>query len=281
MPVRGVVFAVSPLLVVAGLATGAGPAQAQTTTITVEVPVRSEAGVSTGVTLASGDRVTVTASGAAQTNPAFPVTGPDGLYPDGGSGPCPWGDIPCLAPTRASALIGKVGAAAWTYVGTGPTAMTGVGAVWLAYNDAPGYFGDNSGGYTAVLTVRRATAGGDVPADPTAGPGAPTCTDSALRKPIKRRGVTKVRQGRVVKLRFGCDDRSLRPKLRVERASSMLAARGTFRDRRGVYRYRLRTQKLKLGRYRLNIDLGNGVTITARIKVRPAPPLTHLDRPSG
>ena len=267
--VRAVGLAVAPMLVVAGLATGAGPAQAQATTITVEVPAGSETGVATGVTLASGDRVAITARGVAQTNPAFPVTGPDGLYPDGGSGPCPFGEFPCLAQTRASALIGKVGDGLWTYVGNGPTVLTGVGAVLLAYNDAPGFFGDNSGGYTAVLTVRRAKVGAEGAGDPSAGPAVPACSDTTLRKPVKRRGVTKVRKGRVVKLRFGCEDSSLRPKLRVHSASSMLAARGTFRDRKGVYRYKLRTKKLKPRKYRLQVDLGNGVTITAKLKVRP------------
>lgn len=261
-------FSVAPLLVAAGLVGSAGPAQAQTTTVSVEVPANSETGV-LAVTLASGDRVTVTASGVAQTNPGFPVTGPDGLYPDGGSGPCPFGEFPCLAPTRASALIGRVGTGEWTYVGNGPTVLTGTGDVRLAYNDAPGFFGDNSGGYAAVLTVRRAAAGGPAPEGTTAGPGTPTCSDSTLRKPIKRRGVTKVRKGRVVKLRFRCDDTSLRPKLRVQKASSMVTAGGTFRDRKGVYRHKLRTKKLKVGRYRLRVELGNGVTITARIKVRP------------
>ena len=270
MLVRAMGLALAPLLVATGLTAGAGPAQGQVTTITVVVPAGAEAGVPTGVTLAAGDRVAITASGVAQTNPEFPVTGPDGLYPDGNSGPCPFGEFPCLAETRASALVGRVGAGQWTYVGSGPTVLTGVGDVWLAYNDAPGFFGDNSGRYEAVLTVRRAEVGAISIGDPVAGPVAPTCADTRLRKPIKRRGVTKVRKGRVVKLRFSCDDASLQPMLRVRAASSStFRKRGTFADRDGVYRHRLRTRKLKVGKYHLKVDLGNTVSINATIKVRP------------
>ena len=76
------------------LAVGLGtPAQADDdddtevagTTTTVEVPAGAESGVPTGITLASGDSVSITATGIARTNPGHPTTDPDGMWPGGGS----------------------------------------------------------------------------------------------------------------------------------------------------------------------------------------------------
>jgi hypothetical protein len=258
------------------LAVGLGsPAQADTDDdaqpagTTVEVPAGAETGVPTGITLASGDSVTITATGTAQTNPNHPTTDPDGVWPSGGSASCIGIPETCLAQTTASALVGRVGNGDWTLVGSGPTTLTGVGTVWLAYNDAIGFFGDNSGGYTAVLEVTRAGA---------------ACADSAVRPPIRTDGSSVFRAGHVIPVRFLCAERGLRPTMTRQLVSATGDPLGpevavkawwgstfrhhSWRGRYGQYVYLMPTRGLAAGTYRLGIDLGNGAVIPAQISLR-------------
>ncbi len=238
-------------------------------TTTVEVPAGAETGVPTGITLASGDSVSITATGVAQTNPGHPTTDPDGLWPGGGSASCIGIPETCLAQTTASALVGRVGDGDWTLVGSGPTTLTGVGAVWLAYNDAIGFFGDNSGAYTAVLDVTRAGA---------------ACASSTVRPPIRADGSSVFRAGHVIPVRFLCTDRGLRPTMTRQLVSATGDPLGpevavkawwgstfryhSFRGRFGQYIYLMPTRGLSAGTYKLRIDLGNGAVIPAQITLR-------------
>lgn len=95
-------------------------------------------------TLLPGQAVTVTATGAAKTNPALPPTGPNG------DGPC---NAYCLAPNLpAYALVGQVDSGQAQFLGAGPTTVTGSGPLYLAYNDRVYY--DNSGGYQVTITYK-------------------------------------------------------------------------------------------------------------------------------
>ena len=95
----------------------------------------------TGLTLSAGLPVTITGSGTA--NRGSGDTGPDGIA---GSS-CP--DY-CAGPRLpVASLIGRIGAGLPFLVGVGPTTVTGVGTLYLAFND--GWYQDNRGSYTATI----------------------------------------------------------------------------------------------------------------------------------
>ncbi len=250
---------------VATLALVAGPAWGESTVVTVSAG--AESGVSAGVTLSSGDTVTITASGTARTVDWQPPTDPDGRWPDGGSASCVGIAEVCLAQTAASALVGKVGNGEWTLIGKGPTELTGLGPLWLAYNDAIGYFGDNSGSYLATLNVTRA---------------ADDCSKSVIGRPLAADGSSAFKLGSTIPLKFACSNGSLTPALSVQRASGGTSAvldkhsgknakaGSEFRydPTAGQYIHNLSTKGLTEGRYVLRVTLGHGAALEARITLR-------------
>jgi len=264
-PLRWV--ALTTAVAIATLAGAAVPAQADVMSITV--PAASETGVFTGISLGTGDSVSITATGVAQTASWQQTTDPDGLWPGGGSASCVGIPETCLAQTTASALVGRVGDGEWTLVGSGPTVLTGVGQVWLAYNDAIGFFGDNSGSYTATLDVTRAV---------------PPCSTSTVRQPVNADGSSIFKLGSTVPVKFLCDRGDLNAKLVVQKISSTLlsgatleaevlaASDSTFRydASSGQYIYNLSTKGLTTGTYRLKISFGSVTTpvIEAQLALR-------------
>ncbi|MFN0089591.1 MAG: hypothetical protein ACKVWR_04865 [Acidimicrobiales bacterium] len=100
-----------------------------------------------GVSLVSGQQVTVRATGSIDidvTNPPSPHISPD----PNGIGAC---DASCLLPGAPfGALVARVGGGAWQMVGAGPVKLSGVGEVQFAINDST--YSDNGGEYTVTMS---------------------------------------------------------------------------------------------------------------------------------
>jgi hypothetical protein len=104
-------------------------------------------GVDTGLVLEPGQRVKVTATGVFCPGTGF-CADPEGS-PLGNSYDQTWGGF-TLPGAPAYGLIGRVGEGPWVHVGTGPTTLTGAGALVFAVNDD--LYPDNTGGFTATVT---------------------------------------------------------------------------------------------------------------------------------
>lgn len=123
-----------------------------TTTVTVTPSPASET-TNTGVTMTASDSGTVTATGswaAASGGPYGTAHGPNGSA----AVTDPF-TAACLRDPAApvGALISSLdGGATWSFVGEGPTVISGAGTLLLAQNDCPGYYGDNYGSVTATIT---------------------------------------------------------------------------------------------------------------------------------
>ena len=134
-------------LVLATQATGARPAPITTSYVVGSLTIP---GVSTGLVLADGQQVKVTATGSM----------------------CPWGDVNpyCVGPdgdatwattdswyggyllpgAPAWGLVGRVGNGPWVHVGSGPTMLSGTGEVEFAVNDD--LFPDNTNNFVVNVT---------------------------------------------------------------------------------------------------------------------------------
>jgi hypothetical protein len=127
----------------------AGTVSVTTATSVYAVNGLTVPGIDTGRVLDAGSSVTVIASG--------------GLCPWGDGGACygPDGTLALdtieggwvLPGAPAAGLVGRVGDGPWVQVGSGPTTLTGTGSLVFAVNDRYGYFWDNTGGFTATVTV--------------------------------------------------------------------------------------------------------------------------------
>ncbi len=133
----------------------AGPATANaapiTKTVTVDAKTAGANGVffDTGIDLPKGATASVTATGTATYDPSQPLTGPNGFVGNG----CGVPQSPCAAAgVDYGALVGKVGTAAATKLGAGPTTVTGPGRLQLAYNDNLNGFSNNSGSFQVSVT---------------------------------------------------------------------------------------------------------------------------------
>ena len=125
-------------------AAGTGPQSALSTavaparfTVPALISDPGTAGYDTG--FAVDNSVTLTATGS-WCDGAGSCFGPDGntsLPPSGGY----------LEPTaRPAALVGRIGSSGpWTEIGSGPQTLNGTGELFLAMNDQPGSYSDNSG----------------------------------------------------------------------------------------------------------------------------------------
>lgn len=103
----------------------------------------------TGVTVAAGDRVGITASGQVYIDPSFPV-GPDGDQActpsvDHPGGPFPAVNLPCWS------LVGRIGDGTPFEIGTSILVVASAGRVYLGVNDDN--FTDNSGNWTARIKL--------------------------------------------------------------------------------------------------------------------------------
>jgi hypothetical protein len=136
---------VAVVLVFAAPGTTAGPT---TVSNVYTVGGGSVPGVTTGLVLEPGMTVTVTATGA--------VCPFGNSYCPGPNGNTAWntttsayGGFP-LPGAPAWGLVGRVGGGPWVQVGSGPTTLSGTGALVFAVNDD--LLGDNSGSFTVTVS---------------------------------------------------------------------------------------------------------------------------------
>ena len=152
------------------------PAAAAVITATVTVPASSASGVSSTVTVHTGDTVTITASGSAGYGAegaapcvGYPVTAPDGSRTLGGTNCGPKDDPNAtLSGAAIGLLIGRIGTGAWFGVGSSDTfTPDATGTLTLAYNDS--IYTDNTGSYSATVKDTILGGGGPPPHCPPGG----------------------------------------------------------------------------------------------------------------
>ena len=142
-----------PLLVLCALlAMVALPPLASAASPAVTISVPAIAGwVDSGIALSPGTHVTVTASGIGDCDGLTCPVDPNGIDPSTGTG---YGDATpgFVAPGLPRfSLVARVGSGSPVFVGRGPTAISGIGELYLAFND--NYYPDDTGGFTATATV--------------------------------------------------------------------------------------------------------------------------------
>jgi hypothetical protein len=107
-------------------------------------------GVSTGLVLEAGQKVSVTATGAMCP---WGVALDYCVGPDGNASwetTDSWYGGYLLPGAPAWGLVGRVGSGPWVHVGSGPTTLTGTGELEFAVNDD--LFPDNTGAFVATVT---------------------------------------------------------------------------------------------------------------------------------
>jgi hypothetical protein len=132
---------------------------------TVYVPAAMDApGIDSGVDVLAGQQVMITASGVASygidsdcgVSLGLAETDPSGLrYLNGGV--CPAKIDPSAASPSApiGALLARIGAGPWLLIGhSNVLTVASAGRVFLLYNDVPGQYANNGGGYMVSILVR-------------------------------------------------------------------------------------------------------------------------------
>ncbi|MCW2967853.1 MAG: putative internalin, partial [Solirubrobacteraceae bacterium] len=113
-------------------------------------------GADTGIAVDASHPLTVSAAGT-----WYPCGG-CAIGPDGGS---TWSANTLASYAPGASLVAKVGSGPWFEIGSGPTSVTGTGELYLAMNDYPGGFGDNSGSLLVTIAPTTMTASiGSAPA---------------------------------------------------------------------------------------------------------------------
>jgi hypothetical protein len=143
---------IAPAVVAIALAAAAQAGAAGPTTVSAAYTVGglTVPGVSTGLVLRPGQIVTVTATGGVCPYGNSYCPGPDGNAAIDTTGTS-FGGFP-LPGAPAWGLVGRVGSGSWVQVGTGPTTLSGTGALVFAVNDD--LLVDNTGSF--AVTVRWA-----------------------------------------------------------------------------------------------------------------------------
>jgi len=138
-----VFFAVAMTAGVVETMAAATPAGAATVIVSA-----SSLSTDSGVSLASGQTATVTASGSWNVDPNQSATGPEGL-----GTPCAGN---CLAPGLSyQSLLGSLdGGGSWFEIGLGVT-VTGPGELLLAADDGPCCYADNTGSVNVTITPEQ------------------------------------------------------------------------------------------------------------------------------
>ncbi len=161
-------YAASVPLALGALLFGAATASAAPVTAQFDVQAAVEGFQDSGVVATAAGTTTITATGTAffADDPRTTTT-PDGAY-----GLC--GDSCVLPDQQIGALVVTVGDGAPTFVGSGPTVVTGVGAVRFAYNDAAGAgsYADNTGSYAVTIAYDNG-----ITPEPQPEPEQPDCLD--------------------------------------------------------------------------------------------------------
>jgi hypothetical protein len=123
-------------------------AQSTAATVSTDYTVGSTAvpGVDTGLVL-DGDGVTVTATGSVCPSNNLACVGPDG-NPAIDTTQSSFGGF-LLPGAPAWGLVGRVGSGPWVHVGSGPTALSGTGALQFAVNDD--LYSDNRGSFLVTV----------------------------------------------------------------------------------------------------------------------------------
>ena len=134
------------ILASAMLAAASGSAAA---TYAYVVPGSTVPGLSTGLTLGSAATATITATGAICPHGDSFCPGPDGDASWNTTGTL-YGGFP-LPGAPAWGLLARVGSGPWVHVGSGPTAVTGIGQLEFAVNDD--FLADNTGAFSVTVTV--------------------------------------------------------------------------------------------------------------------------------
>jgi len=130
--------------------------------VRVTVPAGADGGVSARVDVTAGASYRITATGTAQYGessgddcPGYPITHPDGSRYLGSQDCGPRDDPSATLPTSPiGLLIWRIGEGPWQPAPASFTA-TSDGPLFLAYNDDPGQYGNNTGSYTATVTCSR------------------------------------------------------------------------------------------------------------------------------
>jgi eukaryotic-like serine/threonine-protein kinase len=157
-PVKAVIAAGVVAAVAAGGVVVAN-AGSRSGTVTVTVPAKAQGGVFTGIRPTVGSTYRISGTGSARYGsdyggPCFgnPVTHPDGSRHLGNQNCGPKQDPSATLPTAPiGALIWRIGNGPWQRAPASFTAAT-AGPLYVAYNDDPGQYGNNSGSYTATIT---------------------------------------------------------------------------------------------------------------------------------
>ena len=136
--------------IVLALAAQVGAAGGTTTSDYTVPSTTDEPGLDTGLVLQKGRSVTVTASETVCPNTGYCVS-PDGTSVVDTTQSNFGGFVLPGAP--AYGLVGRVGSGPWVQVGSGPTKLSGAGALVFAVNDD--LFGDNWGGFMVTVSYKE------------------------------------------------------------------------------------------------------------------------------
>jgi hypothetical protein len=115
-------------------------------------PKTDEPGLSSGLVLTNGPRVTVTATGVVCASFNNLCVSPDG-NPSADTTQSSFGGF-VLPGAPAWGLIGRVGSGPWVQVGSGPNRLSGTGELVFAVNDD--LFSDNTGGFMVTVSYKEA-----------------------------------------------------------------------------------------------------------------------------
>src|SRR5207248_566477 len=142
------------VLALACIMAGPRPAFAQRPTpAPVQVAAGQETWQDTGIELGDGETATLAAAGQAGWEPGI-AQGPDG----GGASNCPL----AVPEAPVGAVLARVGSAAPVVIGSAGS-VAGPGRLFVLYNDCPGQYFDNTGGFEVQLTLAPAAAPASAP----------------------------------------------------------------------------------------------------------------------
>jgi len=142
-------FVVVLVLVVPAVGGAAGQS-----TVTSVYTVDGQAVFNTGLVLTDGMSVEATATGVVCASPNNLCPGPNGDASFDTTRDWFGGFVLPGAP--ALGLVGRVGNGPWVQVGSGPTTLSGTGALVFAVNDYYFFFWDNTGSFTVTATLSSA-----------------------------------------------------------------------------------------------------------------------------
>ena len=119
-------------------------------TVTIKIPA-DKLWVDTGITVKSGQTLTIKASGSLNMgggDPTWFVPSPNGKYNSWCTGGCAYKRMP------NGVLVGKIDSGNPFLVGSFCNRTATTGSLYLAVNDNISYYNDNEGSFTATITVR-------------------------------------------------------------------------------------------------------------------------------